>query len=127
MQAELEAQDQAWPARCTVLVVDRYQPSRQSICSSIAELGYDVIAAATADDARATMARWVIDLIVADADDDAIRGMVEELRGHRTPIRAVMLTTLADHRAGVTAATPLLEKPMHLDALADAIASALAG
>jgi DNA-binding response OmpR family regulator len=112
-------------ARRCVLVVERYAPCRSSICSSLAELGYDVLAAATADEARAMMARRPVDLIVGDMDDHAIRRMIEQLRARQSSVPVVMLTTLADHMERAADAS-LLEKPLKLKALEHAVGSALA-
>jgi DNA-binding response OmpR family regulator len=108
-----------------VLVVERYAPCRRSICASLAELGHDVVAAATADEARAMMEQRPIDLIVGDVDDEAIRRMIEQLRARRSAVPVVMLTTLADHM-GSSAGISLLEKPLKLEALEHAIDAALA-
>lgn len=117
-------QSSPWSPRCMVLVIDRYAPGRRSICASLAELGHDVLAAATADEARTIMSRKPIDLIVADADDGEIRRMIEQLRARRPCVPAVMLTTLAEPLERL-AGTPLLEKPLSLEALEGAIDAAL--
>jgi len=108
----------------TVMVVDPYAAGRAAISAAIAELGYRVVAAATAAEGRPIIERGGIDVIVADADDADIRALITRLPARGVSIPSVMLTAWRLVRSAVPNTT-MLEKPTGLDALSTALADAL--
>lgn len=108
-----------------ILVVEPYESGRASLCASLAELGYEVIGAASASTARAIITLFLVDLLIADVDDGAICALVCELHAQRSPIPAVRVTTDAVGHTCVAPGVWMLEKPMRLAMLSEAIERSL--
>ncbi|MEO8701462.1 MAG: hypothetical protein ABI867_15555 [Kofleriaceae bacterium] len=108
-----------------MLVVDPYAMGRVSLSAAIMELGYHVVAVGTAHEGRTILELGAIDVIVADADNAAIRRLITDLQASGVSIPTVMLTT--QHHRETIPNTALLEKPTSLDALSTAITASLIG
>lgn len=120
MSRSSERSDSGTPG-ARILVVEPYESGRASLCASLAELGYEVIGAASASTARAIITLFLVDLVVADVDDGAICALVCELHARSAPIPAVRVTTDAVGHACVAPGVRMLEKPMRLAMIAEAI------
>src|SRR5678815_2687337 len=113
-----------WLEVKTVMVVDPYAAGRAAISAAIAELGYRVVAAATAAEGRPIIEHGGIDLIVADGDDADIRALITWLPAGGVSIPSVMLTAWRSATRAIPNTT-MLEKPTGLDTLSTALTDAL--
>jgi DNA-binding NtrC family response regulator len=111
----------ALPGTDRVLVTDPYASGRRTICTCVAELGYEALEAQTAGDARLIAASNVIDLIITSYDDLESVSLLVELHDIDCGVPALLLTTWAQTRMPVPAYAKLLLKPLTLDVLARAI------
>ncbi len=111
----------------SLLVVDDDTTVRETLAEFFASVGFSVTTAANAAHARATVAQYLPDVVVMDLrlpDTDGMR-LLNALRAEDPDGAIIVLTGHADVRTAVRAmqdgAFDLLEKPVDLDALLDAV------
>ncbi len=105
----------------TVLVVEDYPPGRRALCACIEDLGYTVLAAGTASEARAIVAEAEVGLVVVDIDLKAHRELVHELQT-RDKHPSMLLVSAANPDDETPDPVATLHKPLTFAGLADAIA-----
>ena len=115
----------------SVLIVDDDDTIRETLCEYIDSLGMQSVGAASAADAREIASRQLPDVIVMDLrlPDAAGLSLLEALRADDPDAAIIVLTGHADVRTAVSAmqggALDLLEKPVELETLRDAVGRAL--
>lgn len=110
----------------TVLVVEDYPPGRRALCACIEDLGYTVLQAGSASEARAIVAEADVGLLVVDIDLKAHRELVHELRG-RGNHPSMLLVSAANPDEEEPEPVTTLHKPLTFAGLADAIARVFGG
>ncbi len=110
----------------TVLVVEDYPPGRRALCACIEDLGYTVLQAGSASEARAIVAEAEVGLLVVDIDLKAHRELVHELRG-RGKHPSMLLVSAANPDEEEPEPVTTLHKPLTFAGLADAIARVFGG
>ena len=108
------------PARAALLLVEDDAPLRQMLSLDLADLGYDIAAAAGCTEARALVAQQsfrfaLIDVHLPDGDG---RDLAAELTGRLPELRIVLMS--GDERARAASPPPcgvlaFLAKPVDLD------------
>jgi two-component system, NtrC family, response regulator AtoC len=115
----------------SVLIVDDDDTIRETLCEYIDSLGMQSVGAASAGNAREIASRQLPDVIVMDLrlPDAAGLSLLEALRADDPDAAIIVLTGHADVRTAVSAmqggALDLLEKPVELETLRDAVVRAL--
>ena len=111
----------------SILIVDDDDTVRETLTEFFQLVGMQVIAVATAADARNAVARHLPDVVLMDLHlPDAVGlSLLEQLRQEDPDAAIILLTGHADVRTAVGAmqggAIDVLEKPVNLDALRDAV------
>ncbi len=111
----------------SILIVDDDDMVRETLSEYFELLGMEVIAAATAADARSAVARHLPDVVLLDLHlPDAVGlGLLQQLRSEDPDAAVILLTGHADVRTAVSAmqggAIDVLEKPVNLDLLRDVV------
>jgi CheY-like chemotaxis protein len=108
----------------TVLVVEDYPPGRRALCACIEDLGYTVLAAGSASEARAIVAESNVELVVVDIDLQAHRDLVHELKARE---KRMLLVSAASDDEEAPEPLATLHKPLSFSGLADAIARVFGG
>ena len=114
-----------------ILVVDDEPEIRAFMSDALGMFGYQVIAAADADEAFASMAQTRFDLVISDLRLPGLRGydLVVGLRHVDPALRVIMLTGSVpeddDLRGVREAGIAVLHKPVQLPQLQRAVAEAL--
>jgi nitrogen-specific signal transduction histidine kinase len=111
--------------RGTALLVDDEELVRASTAHMLAELGYRVVEASSADEALSLMAREPdIDLLVTDHLMPGITGadLAREVQGQRPSLPVLIVSGYADAE-GIAPDLPRLTKPFRQDELAAKIAA----
>jgi signal transduction histidine kinase/CheY-like chemotaxis protein len=115
--------------RGTALLVDDEDLVRASTAHMLAELGYRVVEASSADEALSMMAREpALDLLVTDHLMPGITGadLAREVRGRRPSLPVLIVSGYADAE-GIAPDLPRLTKPFRQDELAAKIAALSVG
>jgi len=105
-----------------VLVIDAYASGRRTICTCIAELGHEAIAAAAADEDWLIAALSEVDMIVANCDDHVSCKLLAQLHAKVPEIPTLMLSSPAQCTEAIPENTVLLAKALTLETLERAIA-----
>lgn len=105
-----------------VLVIDAYTSGRRTICTCIAELGHEAIAAAAADEDWLIAALSEVDLIVANCDDHVSCTLLAQLHAKAPEIPTLMLASQTQFPETIPENTVLLAKSLSLETLERAIA-----
>jgi DNA-binding NtrC family response regulator len=111
----------------TVLVVEDYPPGRRALCACIEDLGYTVLAAGTASEARAIVAEANVGLLVVDVDRQAHRDLVHELRTRANHPSLLLVSGETAQEDVEPQPVTTLHKPLTFAGLADAIARVFGG
>jgi CheY-like chemotaxis protein len=115
--------------RGTALLVDDEELVRASTAHMLAELGYRVVEASSADEALSLMAREpALDLLVTDHLMPGITGadLARAVQGQRPSLPVLIVSGYADAE-GIAPDLPRLTKPFRQDELAAKIAALSAG
>lgn len=108
----------------TVLLVDDEEHVRQTTADMLSEFGYDVIEAASGEDAMALLGKRKVDLIVTDHLMGGMTGMaLIELVRTETPNMPVLVISGYADAAGIAADVPRLTKPFRSIELATMLAN----
>lgn len=109
--------------RGSALLVDDEDLVRQSTASMLRELGYDVLEAASADDALSIVARGTqLDLVITDYLMPGVNGAeLARSLNHRAPNLPVLIITGYADTEGMQLKLPMLAKPFRTKELAESI------
>ncbi len=111
----------------TILIVDDDDTVRETLTEYFTLTGMDVLSAATAAEADAIVTQYLPDVVVMDLRLPGVEGLslLESLRAQNPDGAIIVLTGHADVRTAVSAmqggALDLLEKPVNLETLRDAV------
>lgn len=106
-----------------ILVIDADASGRRTICTCIAELGHEAIAAAAADEDWLIAALSEVDMIVANCGDHVSCKLLAQLHAKVPEIPTLMLSTPAQCPETIPENTILLAKAVTLETLERAIAA----
>ena len=113
-----------------ILVVDDTEPVRMLMARALAELGHQLLAAASAEQALEVVAERgeqldlaVIDVHLAGTDGPTLAAVLR--RDHRD-MRVLFVSGYGDAEQRAVVRDPLLAKPFHLDTLARCVEELLA-
>jgi PAS domain S-box-containing protein len=122
--AEITVQEGRRDRRGQALIVDDDEIVRASTAEMLRDLGYNVIEAASADEALRLIANGAdLDLVITDHLMPGMSGVdLARIIRHRTPNVPVLIVSGYSEVEGIAADLPRLAKPFRQDELANSIA-----